>query len=126
MKKWDALLDVFLSNVKKDVFHSVEHRHQIWREDPFDVESVHEQARAQFQRMLTQATTPPGLDSGRILLLLGDSGSGKTHLVRAFRNYVHVNGLGFVGYMQMTTATSSYSRYLVSNLIDSLDQTYYE
>lgn len=126
MKKWDALLDVFLSNVKKDVFHSVEHRHQIWREDPFDVESVHEQARAQFQRMLTQATTPPGLDSGRILLLLGDSGSGKTHLVRAFRNYVHVNGLGFVGYMQMTTATASYSRYLVSNLIDSLDQTYYE
>lgn len=126
MTELDALRDVFLSNVKKEVFHSVEHRHQIWRENPFDVESVHEQARAQFQRLLAQATTPPGLDSGRILLLLGESGSGKTHLVRSFRNYVHFNGLGFVGYMQMTTAAPSFSRYLLSNLIDSLDQPYYE
>lgn len=126
MTELDALRDVFLSNVKKEVFHSVEHRHQIWRENPFDVESVHEQARAQFLRLLAQATTPPGLESGRILLLLGESGSGKTHLVRSFRNYVHVNGLGFVGYMQMTTAAPSFSRYLLSNLIDSLDQPYYE
>jgi len=126
MTERDALLEVFVSNVKKEVFHSVEHRHQIWRENPFDVEAVHEQARARFQRLLTQVTTPPGLDAGRILLLLGESGSGKTHLVRSFRNYVHVNGLGFVGYMQMTTAVSSYSRYVVSNLIDSLDQPYYE
>jgi len=126
MTERDALRDVFLSNVKKEVFHSVEHRHQIWREDPFDVETVHEQARAQFQRLLTQATSLQGLDSGRILLLLGESGSGKTHLVRSFRNYIHCNGLGFVGYMQMTSAVSSYSRYLVSNLVDSLDQPYYE
>lgn len=126
MTQRDARLDVFLSPVKKDVFHSVEHRGQIWREDPFDVPSVHEHARTQFQRLLTQVTTPPGLDAGRILLLLGEAGSGKTHLVRAFRNHVHLNGLGFVGYMQMTTSVSSYSRYLVTNLIDSLDQTYYE
>ncbi|WP_437765329.1 helicase HerA-like domain-containing protein [Sorangium sp. So ce281] len=126
MTKQDALLDVFLSTAKKDVFHSVEHRGQIWREDPFDVDSVHEEARTAFQRLLTQVTTPPGLDAGRILLLLGESGSGKTHLVRAFRNHVHLNGLGFVGYMQMTTSVTSYSRYLVSNLVDSLDQTYYE
>ena len=48
MTERDARRDVFLSNVNKEVFHSVEHRHQIWREDPFDVETVHEQARAQF------------------------------------------------------------------------------
>jgi len=126
MTQHEALLKVFLSGTKKDLFHSVEHRTQIWREDPFDVECVHETARTQFQRLLAQATTEPGLDSGRILLLLGESGSGKTHLMRAFRNHVHVNGLGFVGYMQMTTAVTSYSRYLVSNLIDSLDQAYYE
>jgi hypothetical protein len=126
MTEHDALLRVFISSAKRDLFHSVEHRNQIWREDPFDVDSVHEHARAQFQRLLAQATTPPGLDSGRILLLLGESGSGKTHLIRAFRNHVHVNGLGFVGYMQMTTAINSYTRYLMSNLIDSLDQAYYE
>jgi len=122
----DARLDVFLSPVKKDVFHSVEHRGQIWREDPFDVPSVHEDGRNQFQRLVAHVTTPPGLDAGRILLLLGEAGSGKTHLVRAFRNHVHMNGMGFVGYMQMTTSVTSYSRYLLSNLIDSLDQTYYE
>ncbi len=121
----DLRLSAFLSGAK-EVFHSVEHRNQIWREDPFDVDSVHEQARAQFQQILSQATTPPGTDSGRILLLRGESGSGKTHLMRSFRNYVHLNGTGFVGYMQMTTAASSYSRYILSNLIESLDQPYYE
>ncbi|MDC0744853.1 AAA family ATPase [Polyangium mundeleinium] len=126
MTEHDALLRVFLSGAKKDLFHSVEHRSQIWREDPFDVESVHADARAQFQRLLAHATTPPGLDSGRILMLLGESGSGKTHLLRAFRNHVHVHGLGFVGYMQMSTSITSYPRYLMSNLIDSLDQAYYE
>ncbi|WP_434042299.1 MULTISPECIES: helicase HerA domain-containing protein [Sorangium] len=126
MTAGSARLEVFLSNAKKEVFHSVEHRHQIWRENPFDVDSVHVRAREQFQRLLTQATTPPGLESGRVLLLLGESGSGKTHLLRSFRNHVHINGLGFVGYMQMTTASANYSRYLLSNLIDSLDQPYYE
>jgi energy-coupling factor transporter ATP-binding protein EcfA2 len=126
MAEHDALLRVFLSGAKLDLFSSVQNRNQIFREDPFDVESVHQSARKQFQRLLAQATSPSGLDSGRILLLLGDSGSGKTHLVRAFRNLVHFNGLGFVAYMQMTTSITSYSRYLVSNLIDSLDQPYYE
>jgi hypothetical protein len=126
MTTQEALLNVFLSGARREVFHSVEHRHQIWREDPFDVECVHETARSQFRRLLAHATTPPGLEAGRLLLLLGDAGSGKTHLVRAFRNHVHVNGLGFVAYMQMTTGITSYGRYLVSNVIDSLDQPYYE
>ncbi len=121
----DLRLSAFLSGAR-EVFHSVEHRSQIWREDPFDVDSVHQLARTQFQKILSQATTPPGIDSGRILLLLGESGCGKTHLVRSFRNHAHSNGLGFVGYMQMTTGASSYSRYILSNLIDSLDQPYYE
>ncbi|HZH75927.1 MAG TPA: AAA family ATPase, partial [Archangium sp.] len=51
---------------------------------------------------------------------------GKTHLVRAFRSRVHEQSLGFVGYMQMTTSTSNYGRYVLSNLIDSLDQPYCE
>jgi GTPase SAR1 family protein len=126
MTEGDPRLDVFLSSAKKEVFHPIEHRHQIWRESPFDVESVHAQAREQFQQLLAQVATPPGLDSGRICLLLGESGSGKTNLVRSFRNHVHYNGRGFVGYMQMTTAATDYNRYILSNLIDSLDQPYYE
>ncbi|ADO71360.1 AAA family ATPase [Stigmatella aurantiaca] len=121
----DLRLASFLSD-RTEVFHSIQHRHEIWREDPFDVETVHQGARATFERLLQRATTPPGLDSGRILLLLGDSGCGKTHLLRAFRTLAHERSLGFVGYMQMTTSTSNYGRYVLSNLIDSLDQPYHE
>lgn len=126
MTEGDPRLDAFLSSAKKEIFHPIEHRHQIWRESHFDVEAVHAHAREQLQHLLAQATTPPGLESGRICLLLGESGSGKTNLVRSFRNYVHYNGRGFVGYMQMTTASADYSRYVLSNLIDSLDQPHYE
>ncbi|MGZ3459631.1 MAG: AAA family ATPase, partial [Archangium sp.] len=125
MSQSDLRLAAFLSE-RTEVFHSIQHRHEIWRLDPFDVDRVHQEARASFERLLTRATTPPGLDSGRILLLLGESGCGKTHLVRAFRARVHEQSLGFVGYMQMTTSTSNYGRYVLSNLIDSLDQPYCE
>lgn len=121
----DPRLEAFLRS-PLEVFHSVEHRHQVYRDDPFDVEIVHAEARQVFDRLLNRATTPPGVESGRILLLLGESGSGKTHLVRAFRNQVHARGLGFVGYMQMTSTTSNYGRYVLANLIDSLDKPYHE
>lgn len=125
MSQPDLRLAAFLSD-RTEVFHSIQHRHEIWRPDPFDVERVHQEARTSFERLLTRATTPPGLDSGRILLLLGESGCGKTHLVRAFRSRVHELSLGFVGYMQMTTSTPNYGRYVLSNLIESLDQPYCE
>ncbi|HYO70156.1 MAG TPA: AAA family ATPase, partial [Archangium sp.] len=125
MSPSDLRLAAFLSD-RTEVFHSIQHRHEIWRPDPFDVERVHQEARASFERLLTRATTPPGLDSGRILLLLGESGCGKTHLVRAFRARVHEQSLGFVGYLQMTTSTGNYGRYVLSNLIESMDQPYFE
>jgi hypothetical protein len=125
MTQTDLRLAAFLSD-RTEVFHSIQHRHEVWREDPFDVQTVHQEARATFERMLLRATTPPGLDAGRILLLLGESGCGKTHLLRAFRTMAHERSAGFVGYMQMTTSTSNYGRYVLSNLIDSLDQPYCE
>src|SRR5690606_21013066 len=60
---------------------------------------------------------------GRILLLRGESGSGKTHLMRAFRTRTHGRGDGYFGYMQMTTA-SSYGPYILRKLIESLEQPY--
>ncbi|APR80581.1 Hypothetical protein A7982_05928 [Minicystis rosea] len=121
----DERLRVFLTD-PTEVFHSVEHRHEIWKEDPFDVPSVHAEARQEFERLVVRATTPFEATSGRILLLLGDSGAGKTHLLRAFRSHVHKNRVGFVGYMQLTSAANNYARYVLSNLIDSLDQPYDE
>ena len=46
--------------------------------------------------------------------------------MRAFRNWTHARGRGYCGYMQMTSATSHYGRYVLNNLIDSLDQPYFE
>jgi hypothetical protein len=46
--------------------------------------------------------------------------------MRAFRSYVHGSRLGYCGYLQMTSATNNYARYLLSNLVDSLDHPYWE
>ena len=83
-------------------------------------------AREQFQRIVGQVLEPSGLGSGRILLLLGESGCGKTHLMRAFRNQVHSRRRGYCGYLQMTAFTGQYGRYVLNNLIDSLDKPYDE
>lgn len=125
----DPRLRAFL-HCPVDVFESIEHRHEIWREDPFDVPTVHGAVRSKFERLLARVTTPGAANStpagsyGRILLLLGDSGSGKTHLLRALRAIVHKSRAGFVGYMLLTSGSSDYRRYILSNLIDSLDQPY--
>jgi energy-coupling factor transporter ATP-binding protein EcfA2 len=118
--------EAFCAPEGPEVFHAVASRHEIWKEDPFDVVSIHADARAAFERLIHLATSPPGLDAGRLLLLLGESGCGKTHLMRAFRNYVHNQRCGYVGYMQMTSSTANYGAYVLSNLIDSLDKPYFE
>ncbi|MGD0040410.1 MAG: helicase HerA-like domain-containing protein, partial [Isosphaeraceae bacterium] len=82
--------------------------------------------RKTFAHLVNRVCEPAALPSGRIMLLLGDSGSGKTHLMRAFRNQVHSSRRGYCGYMQMTAFTSQYGRYVLNNLIESLDKPYYE
>jgi len=76
-----------------EVFSSVAHGSQIHERDPFDVESIHTEARDVFHRQVVRATTPEqhSYGYGRTLLVLGDSGSGKTHLLRALRHQVHAS-----------------------------------
>src|SRR5262249_4431989 len=107
-------------------FSSVAHGSQIHERDPFDVESIHADAREVFHRQVVRATTPEQhqYGHGRTLLVLGDSGSGKTHLLRALRHQVHSQRLGYVGYMQMTSEVGDYARYVLRNLIDSLERPY--
>jgi Helicase HerA, central domain len=126
----DALDDprarAFCSTGGPEVFYPVAHSNEIWRPDPFDVETIHGEAREVFQRLVARAGMTPRPASGRILLLKGESGSGKTHLMRAFRNWAHEGHRGYCGYMQMTSATEDYGRYVLSNLIESLSRPYYE
>jgi hypothetical protein len=122
----DPRVVAFCSPAHPEVFHAIAYRNDIWKDDPFDVATIHEEARATFERLVNRAARPSGAATGRILLLEGEAGCGKTHLLRAFRNWVHGRGRGYYGYMQMTSATSHYGRYVLTNLIDSLDQPYFE
>lgn len=119
----DARLQAFLSD-GPEIFNSVQQGQTLWKRDPFDVPSINAPARMAFERLLKRAIAQPPPDSGKILLLKGDSGSGKTHLVRAFRNRVHEKDQGYVGYMPMTVDVTHYDRYILSEFIDSLEKPY--
>lgn len=109
-----------------EIFRPVAFPTEVWYPDPLDVEAIFADARELYERLLRQATVPDSREkAGRILLLRGESGSGKTHLMRAFRTRTHQLALGYFGYMQMTTLSGNYSRYILQKLIDSLDQPYY-
>jgi hypothetical protein len=120
----DLRMTAFLAPNCPEVFHSVATPTAIWRANPYDVETIHTEAREAFDHLLYRGGRTPRPPSGAILVLLGDAGSGKTHLMRAFRTRAHEQGLGYCGYLQMTTEASNYARYMLSNLIDGLEQPY--
>jgi len=120
----DPRIRVFCSAEAPDVFHAIEHANQIWTRDPFDVPSVQAAPRAVFSRLLQRAARQSDSGTGRVLLVLGESGAGKTHLMRIFRNQVHGERQGYVGYMQMAGAPDNYARYVLGSLVDSLEKPY--
>jgi len=116
----------FCSARHPELFHAFAYAADVWKHDPFDVESIHHAAREKFTRIVERVREPSGLPRGRMLLLLGESGCGKTHIMRAFRNQVHSRNLGYCGYLQMTAFTEQYARYVLNNLLDCLDKPYDE
>jgi hypothetical protein len=105
--------------------HSITWEDDIWRADPVDVEIVHAHARRKFNALLdsvTAAQGPPG--QARILLFHGQSGAGKTHLIRALRTSAHRSGKAYVGYAQMTPDVANYADYYLRRLINSLEKPY--
>lgn len=114
---------VFLSG--RRAFSAVALAATVFDDDPFDVEAVHARPREVFRRLVEQAGRPAAqAANGRMLLLLGDAGAGKTHLLRAFRREVHDGGLGFVAYAQLQSRSHDYARYLLNHVIDSLDRPF--
>jgi energy-coupling factor transporter ATP-binding protein EcfA2 len=122
----DALVNVFCSSQGPEIFRSIAFPQDVWSPDPLDVESIHVEARETFERLLNRAVASETTDTliGRMLLLLGESGSGKTHLMRALRTRAHQRGDGYFGYMQMTSSADHYGHYVLHKLIDSLDKPY--
>jgi len=125
MTDQDKRLNAFCTPHGPEIFHSITHRHQIWKEDPYDVDSIQQTARDTFERYVNRACAQPTPDSGRILLIKGDSGSGKTHLMQAFRHWTHERNAGYYSYMQMTSTVTNYARYVLSNTLDALDKPHY-
>jgi len=97
----------------------------IWRADPVDVAEVHAKARRKFTDLLTSITTGKGPGTqDRILLFHGQSGAGKTHLLRALRTNAHREGTAYFGYAQMTPDVANYADYYLRRLVHSLEKTY--
>src|SRR5215831_11121475 len=109
-----------------EVFSSIAHGSHFHERDPFDVETIHADARSVFHQQVERAATPEQAHHGHghTLLVLGDSGTGKTHLMRALRTQVHAQRLGYVGYLQLTADVDDPGRYILRSLIDSLEQPY--
>ena len=104
--------------------HSITWEDDVWKADPFDVTEVHERARKKFRDLLAAVTSGTGQRQNRILLFHGQSGAGKTHLVRALRTEAHTYGNGYFGYAQMTPDVASYAEYFLRRLINSLEKPY--
>lgn len=105
--------------------HSITWEDDIWRADPVDVEAVHAKARQKFYDLLDSVTAPASpLSKPRILLFHGQSGAGKTHLIRALRTGAHRRGKAYFGYAQMTPDVSSYADYYLRRLVNSLEKPY--
>jgi len=105
--------------------HSITWEDDLWRADPVDVIEVHKPARKKFTELLDAVTSGRGsAGQARILLFHGQSGAGKTHLLRALRTQSHRAGKAYFGYAQMTPDITSYADYYLRRLINSLERPY--
>ena len=105
--------------------HSITWEDDIWRADPVDVDLVHRLARRKFSDLLTAVrSTQAGAVQARILLFHGQSGAGKTHLLRALRTGAHRDGTAYFGYAQMTPDVANYADYFLRRLVASLEKPY--
>jgi Txe/YoeB family toxin of Txe-Axe toxin-antitoxin module len=105
--------------------HSITWEDDIWRADPVDVAEVHIKARRKFGELLTAVTTGRGATAhSRILLFHGQSGAGKTHLLRALRTSAHREGKAYFGYAQMTPDVANYADYYLRRIVHSLEKPY--
>jgi len=105
--------------------HSITWEDDVWRADPVDVEAVHAKARRKFHDLLDRVTSGKAArNPARILLFHGQSGAGKTHLIRALRTAAHRKGKAYFGYAQMTPDIANYADYFLRRLVHSLEKPY--
>jgi DNA replication protein DnaC len=118
--RWEA----FRSAAGGQVFSFIAGQEDVWTNDPYDEESIHAEARQLFSELLELAADRERNNKGRgrVLLLQGDAGSGKTHLLGAFRRQVERLDAGYFAYAQMTTGVPNLRQYLLRNVVDCLQR----
>ena len=105
--------------------HSITWEDDLWRADPVDVDAIHAPARRKFAELLDAVTAErASAGQARILLFHGQSGAGKTHLIRALRTTAHRAGKAYLGYAQMTPDVANYADYYLRRLVNSLEKPY--
>ncbi len=104
--------------------HNITWEDDVWKADYFDVEQVHRTARKKYLDLLFAITEGNTQIQSRILMFQGQSGAGKTHLIRALRSYSHCADKGYFGYAQMTPDVKNYADYYLRRLINSLEKPY--
>ncbi len=105
--------------------HSITWEDDLWRADPVDVPEVHAKARSKFNDLVTTITSGRGFHvQDRILLFHGQSGAGKTHLIRALRTEAHRAGRAYFGYAQMTPDVTNYADFYLRRLVHSFEKPY--
>ena len=105
--------------------HSITWEDDLWRADPVDVPEVHAKARQKFNDLLATITNGRGFHvQDRILLFHGQSGAGKTHLLRALRTDSHRISRAYFGYAQMTPDVANYADFYLRRLVHSLVKPY--
>lgn len=114
-------LAAFLDPRAPDVFHAVVHTHDVWKTDAADMALIHQPARAAFDRLYQRALRPDA-DSGRVLLILGESGGGKTHLLRSFR--ARIRGYGYFAYLRAPVESGPFARHLLHHVTESLERPF--
>ncbi|MBW0000369.1 MAG: ATP-binding protein, partial [Verrucomicrobia bacterium] len=118
----DARWNVFTSKTGGEAFGSIAYPQDVWSNDPYDEESIHAEARQVFSDLIEVAADGArGERRGRIFLLQGNAGSGKTHLMGAFRREVERRSAGYFAYAQMSTELPL-RKYLLRRIIDCLDR----
>lgn len=125
IEQQDTLTQAAPEGLSRAFEHSITWEDDIWRADPVDVEQVHARARTKFTDLLSNVTSGPGAGTqDRILLFHGQSGAGKTHLIRALRTAAHRSGTAYFGYAQLTPDVANYADYYLRRLVHSLEKTY--
>ncbi|MBX2812042.1 MAG: DUF853 family protein [Myxococcales bacterium] len=82
---------------------------------------MHTKAREVFESLVYSQEEEDAF--GRILLLLGEAGAGKTYLTRFFRTFLHSYDLGYFSYIQFSPAAiQRYDQYILQKVISSFDE----